>query len=138
MALTTEDRLDIAELFARYSRYVDRNQADDWLALFLPEGSFEIVGVMKLDGTEQLAGMPAMLAQQSGGRWRHQITDLITEAGPDENSAIAVATGLITDWNRGTLVGSADYRAGLRRVNGNWRIATLRAEMLTAPTPEAA
>lgn len=83
MTWSVEDRLDLYDLFARYCRYIDSGRAAEWVALFTDDGCFDIVGQMTLRGAEQLAGMPAMLAENSGGKWRHQIlTSSLTLATP--------------------------------------------------------
>jgi hypothetical protein len=139
MGLSVEDRLDILDLHARYCRYVDANRAAKWVNLFAPDGSFEIVGQMKLEGAAQLAGMPAMLAETSGGKWRHQITDIMIDPGAGPDEALTGAAGLITDWNDGgKAIMFADYRGMIRKAGGRWRIATLTATMLMGVSPPPA
>lgn len=122
------DKIAIAELFARYSQFVDSNQAEAWVALFEPDAVFEIVGVTRLEGAAQLIGMPAMLDENGKGKWRHQITDIVSEWTPD--GATASAYGLVTDWSEGgKFVTFGNYAATLRRAGGNWRFATLTARM---------
>ncbi len=40
MALTTEDRLDILDLSARYNHAIDYGDAEGWADCFLPDGAF--------------------------------------------------------------------------------------------------
>ena len=66
--------------------------------------------------------MPALLAESGKGRWRHQITDIVSTATPDD--AAARTHGLVTDCNEGGRpVTFADYEASPRRIDGIWRFA---------------
>lgn len=126
--LSTEDRLEIADLFARYVHTVDSNQADAWVALFTSDGAFDIPGLMRMQGPDELRGMVATVATQGGGKWRHQITNILAEPGKSSDEASVKAYGLVTDWgNGGKPMVFTDYRITLRRVSGAWRIAELIA-----------
>src|ERR1700754_4121871 len=97
--LDIADQCAIQTLFARYCHCVDHADAAGWVALFTPDGSFEVVGAMKLEGAEQLATMPGIVAQQGGGKWRHQVTNIVAEATGDD-AAHVIAYGLVTDWQQ--------------------------------------
>ena len=127
-ALDTASRLEIDTLFALYCHRVDHADADGWAALFTPGGSFEVEGAFRLDGREQLRGMPAIVTEQGGGKWRHQITNIVAEPGEEPETARVIAYGIVSDWrDGGKLVTFSDYEIVLRRVEGAWRIATLLA-----------
>jgi len=129
--ITDADRIEIAELFARYCHRVDHGDAPGWLELFTPDGVFEVAGVMRLEGHEQVGAMPGVVAAQGGGKWRHQITNIAIDAGDHADVALVNAYGLVTDWgNEGKPMTFSDYAITLLRVAGAWRIRTLVA---TAP-----
>ncbi len=129
--ITSDDRIAIAELFARYCHRVDHGDTAGWLELFTPDGTFEVAGVMRLEGHEQVAAMPSVVAEQGGGKWRHQITNIAVDAGEDADTARVTAYGLVTDWgNDGKPMTFSDYAITLVRAIGGWRIRTLVA---TAP-----
>lgn len=129
--ITSDDRIAIAELFARYCHRVDHGDTAGWLELFTPDGTFEVAGVMRLEGHEQVAAMPGVVAEQGGGKWRHQITNIAVDAGEDADIARVTAYGLVTDWgNDGKPMTFSDYTITLVRAIGGWRIRTLVA---TAP-----
>lgn len=131
MGLGIEDRLDILDLFARYCQYIDAGRAAEWVDLFTPDGCFDIVGQMRLNGAEQLAGMPAMLAENSNGKWRHQITDIVIDPGAAADTARVSASGLVTDWNEGgRVLMFSNYHADLRKSGVRWKIQRLTATML--------
>ena len=126
--LDVVDHIAIQTLFAHYCHRVDHGDAAGWAALFMPDGRFEVVGAMILEGTAQLAAMPGIVAQHGGGTWRHQVTNIAATTGDDADTADVVAYGLVTDWqDGGKPVSFTDYRIALRRVDGAWRIATLVA-----------
>jgi hypothetical protein len=52
--LTTEDRLDIAELPGRYADALDRRQPHRLSEVFTTDAVWEIVGSMRLDGLDEI------------------------------------------------------------------------------------
>jgi len=129
--IDTAARVEIAELFARYCHFVDHGEGEEWVSLFAPTGSFEIAGIMRLEGADQLRSMPGIVMEQGGGKWRHQITNLAIDAGAEPGTAAVRAYGLVTDWREGGKpVSFADYEILVRRLGGAWRIQTLVARMV--------
>lgn len=128
--LDTADRTAILDLFARYCHRVDHGDAPGWAALFVPEGSFEVEGILRFEGTEQLLAMPGIVADQGGGKWRHQVTNIVIDPGAEPDTASVAAYGLVTDWrDGGKLASFTDYTITLTRRDGAWRIRTLLARM---------
>ncbi len=126
-AIDSATRLEIQELFGRYCHLVDHDQGAAWAALFTPDGSFTVVGAMRLEGHEQLAGMPGIVQQLGGGKWRHQVTNIVIDPADQADELIVTAYGLVTDWREGgSLASFTDYRIVVRRTTG-WRIAELVA-----------
>lgn len=126
--ITSDDRVAIAELFARYCHSVDHGDTAGWTALFTPDGVFEVAGAIRLEGQAQVAAMPGVVTEHGGGKWRHQITNIIVAPGPDENVAQVSAYGLVTDWGNGGKPASfTDYTITLQRDAGGWRIRNLLA-----------
>jgi hypothetical protein len=127
-ALSLSERIAVDELIARYCHLVDHNDGEGWASLFTPEGSFEVVGIMRMQGTEQLRAVPGNVAAQGGARWRHQITNIATEAGPRPDTARVQAYCLVTDWREsGKLFAFSDYDMHLCRPNGAWLIKSATA-----------
>jgi hypothetical protein len=124
-------RLDILDLFARYCHAVDHNDADGWASLFMQQGVFEVVGILRLEGHDQLRTMPGVVNQQGGGKWRHQITNVVINDGGGPDAACVRAYGLVTDWrDGGKPVSFTDYEIKLRRLKCGWRIQTLVAHLV--------
>lgn len=129
--LGTADRLDILDLFARYCHSVDHDDADGWASLFMQQGVFEIAGAIRLEGYDQLRTMPGIAHEHGGGKWRHQITDVIIADGGAADAASVRAYGLVTDWrDGGKPVSFGDYEVKLRRLKCGWRIQTLLARLV--------
>ncbi|WP_371433361.1 nuclear transport factor 2 family protein [Novosphingobium sp.] len=126
--ITSDDRIAIAELFARYCHSVDHGDTAGWTALFTADGVFEVAGAIRLEGREQVAAMPGVVADQGGGKWRHQITNIVVEPGAADGVAQVTAYGLVTDWgNEGKPMTFSDYAITLHRDGGDWRIRSLLA-----------
>lgn len=130
-ALDTSARLAIETLLALYCHRVDHGDGASWADLFLADGSFVVEGAFRLDGTEQLRTMPATVSELGGGKWRHQITNIVAQAGDAPGTARVIAYGIVSDWrDGGKLVSFSDYEIGLSEAGGAWRIATLLARMV--------
>ena len=122
-------RQEITDLFARYCHAVDKGDAEGWASLFVPDGSFEIAGILRLDGTEQLRGMPGIFVARSGGKGRHQIANIVLDPGQEPNTIAMRAYNSVTDWNDGgKLVTFSDMEVVLRRLDGAWRIQSVLAK----------
>jgi hypothetical protein len=52
--LTTDDRLDIAELPARYADALDRLQPERLLEVFTADAVWEMIGRIRLDGLDEI------------------------------------------------------------------------------------
>lgn len=132
--LSVEDRQDIVDLFAQYCHRVDHADGEGWAALFTSDGAFDIQGITRLEGTEQLSGMPAVVSEQGKGTWRHQVTNIVAEAGDGPDMATMKAYGLVTGWvSGGVPITFTDYTGRLRRVDGEWRIVELIATSVGGP-----
>ena len=79
--LDVVDRLDIQDLFARYCFLIDENRGDEWAALFVRDAVFDVPGLARLEGREQIRTMVDMVSAQSRGNWRHQLTNIVAEPG---------------------------------------------------------
>lgn len=80
MKLSTEDRLELADLYARYSWAFDEGRAGEWAALFAPDGAFVMPGRAKLTGHDELRAFAARMHGQNAGI-RHLVSGLTIEPG---------------------------------------------------------
>lgn len=126
--LSVEDRLDIIDLFNRYSYFVDDNDQEAWLDLFTPDGVFDVPGLMCKQGRDALRDVIRMVSEGSGGHWRHQLTNILAEPGDQPGTARVRFYGLVTDWRgEGHLSTFNNYHGELRKEGGTWRIVRLKA-----------
>lgn len=127
-ALSVEDRLDIENLFALYAYHVDDGAADEWIAMFTDDGVFDVPGLDRFEGPDALRKIMDMVVAGSGGNWRHQTTNVVAEPGEQSGTANVRLRTLVTDWSKDPAgLQFNDYRALLRKVDGNWRIAEIVA-----------
>jgi 3-phenylpropionate/cinnamic acid dioxygenase small subunit len=125
-ALGIEDRLDIQDLLSRYAHHFDSGEGEAWAALFTPDAVCEAPS-LRLEGAAQLRTLPATSAEHSGGKFRHQITNILTEPAGEGRVAVR-AYGLMTDWNEGgKFLMLATYTGFLAKGPDGWRIADLKA-----------
>jgi hypothetical protein len=80
MSLSTEDRLAIEQLYARYNHAIDSGKGDDWANCFAPDGTFTSAG-NTFTGKEQLAGFATGFAQRL--KARHWVNNLVVEPKGD-------------------------------------------------------
>ncbi len=126
-------RGEIEEMMARYCHFMDDGDTDAWVGLFTPNGVFEIEGLNRLEGSAQLAEMPAMFFQSSGGNWRHQVTNIIADEDAATGNIKVKAYGLVTDWSAGgRLVTFGRYTIEFRRGSGGLRLASVLAKVTAA------
>lgn len=87
MELSTEDLLEIHDLYARYGHYFDAGEVDRWAALFTPDATFvvEAAGTApgrELRGTAELAALVRNGQQGAYAKRgiRHEVTNVVIEA----------------------------------------------------------
>lgn len=100
MKLSTEDRLAIGDLYARYSWAFDERRAGEWAALFAEDGSFVIVGGPRADGRAALEAF----ADKMGNRYpgiRHLVSAVAVEADGDGARGRAYVVAVVPDGNGG-------------------------------------
>jgi ketosteroid isomerase-like protein len=126
--LSVEERLDIADLFSLYCHLIDSGQRESWLDLFTSDGVFEVPGMGRMEGREQIGGVADRVIEGSKGNWRHQMANVLPEAGARPGTARVKAYSLVTDWSDGGAVSTFnDYDVELKKTGDKWRIVHLLA-----------
>lgn len=113
-----EDQLAIRELVARYNYAIDEGRAEEWVATFVPDGTFESTALGTHTGTDALhAFAEGYIAAFTG---RHCTSDFVIEVDGDEARSRCY---LIAVDNSGTpkILTSAVYEDVLRRTPDGWR-----------------
>ena len=124
MLPTPEDHVAIADLLARYCLALDTDDAEGWIALFLPDARYEVYGrtFEGHDGLRRMIGGapgglhlggPPVIEMTSRDRARTQRNLLFVERTSGESRR-------------------AVYDDELERTASGWRIAHTRCRFLTA------
>ena len=92
-ALTTEDRQQIVELFARYGWCFDSGDVNSFVALFTPDATYELDRGRRFVGSEQIGGY---LAQASASDWfpgrQHHVDQIIIDGSTTRATARSYCT----------------------------------------------
>jgi uncharacterized protein (TIGR02246 family) len=135
-------------LMYEYARLVDSGQASKMADLFTDDGTWTGGDGRSLDGRDDIraafTGRQALARRQS----RHVITNVLVDVrGEDEAGGVCYLVNYRHDSTTGTAEKPApaaapkfvgDYHLTFRRVDGEWRIASLRFDLafLRAPAPK--
>jgi hypothetical protein len=123
--LTAEDRLDILDLMARYSRAIDFGRWDELPTFFTDDCTLDFGKVMGSHrGKDAVRGFATMLAG-TGLTMRHYVTNCIIEGVADRATAttyVLAFTGQI-----GSLMPTTGrYEDELKKVDGRWLLHVRR------------
>jgi hypothetical protein len=142
--LAPADELQIRNLIARYAYAIDAGEKEAFASLFLEDGGWsrENPPPATQDGSGPAqavrgrAGLMDLIETATIPRWqlkaRHQMTDVLVETGPDENSARVRYRALVTDWREGPgrVAMCVNYTAACVRTDDGWKFATVSARVL--------
>lgn len=127
MPLTTEDRLEILDLAARYSHATDHSDGEALADTFTEDGIFEIAGGEPRQG--RAAHIEAASTPRPAGLvMRHFISNPVIEGdGDTATMKLYVEVKNVAAEGKPMLVGC--YYDDLRRENGAWKFAKRRVEV---------
>ncbi|MGH7894319.1 MAG: nuclear transport factor 2 family protein [Candidatus Binatia bacterium] len=117
--LTVQDRLDIQELMARYSRAIDFGRWEELPEFFTDDCTLDFGKVMGAHhGKEAVRGFASMLAG-TGLTMRHYVTNCIITGSSE--AAEATTYVLAFTGQKGSLAPTTGrYEDTLRKTNGRW------------------
>jgi hypothetical protein len=121
--MSADDRLDIMELFARYSWAYDCSDAAAYSATFAPDGVLEAFGGEAARGREAIATfVAALIASERGDNdWQHYNGHFVFEAGADEDSCTVYNYWNLLQSKDGPSVRSFGYYVSdCVRIGGEW------------------
>lgn len=91
MSLSTQDTLDILQLYARYNTAIDTGDARGFAQCFVRDGKFD-AGIQVLDGHEAIAAFAAGTHQALPGM-RHDATNIVIDGAGDRATGSAFLIG---------------------------------------------
>ena len=121
------DRAAISDLLVEFARTLDERDWDANTALYVPEGSFEVVGGFRLEGHDQLArtGSPQGLAQYDG-TWHLSANHAIRVDGDTATTrSYLLGVHLLGGDPFRHADGAGWYDCTLRRTGDGWRFVTV-------------
>jgi hypothetical protein len=130
--LSTQDYIDIEQLYSSYNHAIDSGDAEAWAGTFTPDGTFN-----KFTGHEQLVGfIQTWKEKMNGGNRRHWNTNL--RILPSKDGATASVFLMLVDVSTKSIVATGMYNDTLVKTAGGWRFKTRQTKMDAAPAPPAA
>ena len=108
MPLTTDDRLAIQDLIARYNHAIDGGDPEGWAATFAPDGTFESLVAFARGFQQRLPGA------------RHWNNNLLIDGDGDH----ATTRCYLMLWRECAPVSEGMYVDTLKRINGQWRFTS--------------
>lgn len=137
--------LEIRNLVARYPHYADAGDTERFAALFCEDGRWRRENVPP--AAQGGSGLPAethvghaairemieaSIIRRFNRRFRHQMTDLLVEAGAGPDEATGRCRALITDWRDGPgkIAMCGHYSFVFRRTASGWRFAEVSVYVL--------
>jgi hypothetical protein len=128
--LTTQDYIDIEQLYATYNHAIDSGDGEAWAATFTPDGTFN-----KFAGHDQLVGfIQTWKEKMNGGARRHWNTNL--RIVPSKEGASASVFLMLVDVNTKGIVATGMYSDTLVKTASGWRFKTRQTKMdPAAPAP---
>jgi hypothetical protein len=127
MSLTTDDKLAIQELSARYAIALDAGDSDAWLATWDDSGVWD-GSIGRYEGRERLKQVLPDLAARTKNR-RHIMANFVIDG--DGQTAVQQSYLLIVDIAKQNLPGTAFYHDKLVKRNGKWLFSERRVAIDT-------
>lgn len=130
--LTTQDYIDIQQLYARYTHAIDGGDAEGYAALFTPDGSFN-----NNVGRDALI---AFIKNRNGANTRHMNVNLVITATPAGAKGAVYNFFLDIGQNPPAITGFSRYEDTLVKTPDGWRFKTRvnrREGAAAAATPAA-
>jgi ketosteroid isomerase-like protein len=132
--LSTQDYIEIEQLYATYNHAIDSGDAEGWAATFTPDGTFN-----KFAGHDQLVGFIQQWKEKmNGGNRRHWNTNLSIRPSNDGATASVFLMLLDVTTKPPSIVATGTYSDTLVKTANGWRFKSRATKMDTpAPAPAA-
>ena len=124
--LTTQDYIDIQQLYARYNHAIDGGDADGYAALFTPDGSF--------NANRGHDALVAFIKNRNGANLRHWNTNLVITPTADGAKGSVYLMFLDVSARPARVGNAGKYDDTLVKTPQGWRFKT-RVNRLEGPEP---
>jgi len=131
--LSTQDYIDIEQLYATYNHAIDAGDGEAWAATFTPDGTFN-----KFTGHDQLVGFIQQWKEKmNGANRRHWNTNLRILPSKDGASASVFLMLLDVGTKPSSIVATGMYNDTLVKTASGWRFKTRQTKMDAPPAAAA-
>jgi hypothetical protein len=131
--LSTQDYIDIEQLYATYNHAIDGCDAEGWAATFTPDGVFQ-----RYTGREALVGFVKQWCEKmNGGNRRHWNTNLRITPTKDGAAGAVLLMLLDAGVKPAAILSTGAYNDTLVRTPDGWRFKTRTIKGDTPPPKPA-
>jgi hypothetical protein len=120
MTLSTDDKIDILQLYSRYSTAIDTGDGADFGACFVPNGILDN-GLNILEGQEAIGGFAEQTHSAMPGM-RHNALNIVIDGDGECATASAFLIGYLVDGGYKVIV-TGRYADELSKQEGDWRFS---------------
>jgi hypothetical protein len=113
-----EDQFAIRELVARYNYAIDEGRAEEWVATFVPDGTFESTALGTHTGAEALLAFAKGYIEAFPGR--HCTSDFVIDVDGDDARSRCYLIA-VNNAAAPIIAATAVYEDVLRRTPEGWR-----------------
>ena len=132
--LSTQDYIDIEQLYSTYNHAIDSGDGGGWAATFTADGTFN-----KFTGHDQLVGFIQQWKEKmNGGNRRHWNTNLRILPSKDGASASVFLMLVDVGTKPPSIVATGMYNDTLVKTASGWRFKTRQTKMDAPPAAAAA
>ena len=115
--LTTQDYIDIEQLYAQYNHAIDSGDAEGWAAMFTPQGSFN-----RFTGHDALVGFIKQWREKmNGANRRHWNSNLRITPAADGASGVVLLMIVDVGTQPPSIVMTGQYTDSLVKTPHGWR-----------------
>lgn len=127
--LTTQDYIDIQQLYARYNWVIDAGDVEGYVALYTPDGSFNT-----FNGAD---GLRTFMKGRQAGTRRHWNSNLIITPAPGGASGKVYLMLVDVGQKPPAIATAARYDDMLVKTPAGWRFKSRKTSPDPTPTPSA-
>ena len=120
MSLSTQDTLDILQLYSRYNTAIDTGDTKSFANCFVADGKFD-AGIQVLDGHEAIAAFAAGTHKALPGM-RHNATNIVIDGLGDRATGSAFLIGYDTIGGYKVIV-TGRYMDDLTKTGQGWKFS---------------